>query len=60
VVLVDHTQSSQGFTGGLTVGVREAKARGGDEPGVHIRVASAFSTKTIMSHRRVPLEVYSR
>jgi hypothetical protein len=45
MVLVDHTQSSQGFTGGLSVGVREAKARGGDESGVHIRVAGAFSHK---------------
>jgi hypothetical protein len=60
VVLVDHTQSSQGFTGGLSVSVREAKARGGYEPGVHIRVAGAFPTKIIMSHRRMPLEVYSR
>jgi hypothetical protein len=45
VVLVDHTQSSQGFTGGLSVSVREAETRGGDEPGVHIRVTGAFSHK---------------
>jgi hypothetical protein len=31
--------------GGLLVGVREAKARGGDEPRVHIRVTGAFSYK---------------
>ena len=43
MMLVDHTQTSQGFTGGLSVGVREAKASGGDEPGVHVRVAGAFS-----------------
>ena len=43
MVLVDHTQTSQGFTGGLSVGVREAKASGGDEPGVHVRVAGDFS-----------------
>jgi hypothetical protein len=31
--------------GGFSVGVREAKARGGDEPRVYIRVTSAFSHK---------------
>ena len=41
MMLVDHTQTSQGFSGGSSVGVREAKASGGDEPGVHIRVAGA-------------------
>jgi hypothetical protein len=41
VVPVEHTQPSQGFTGGLSIGVGEAKARGGDEPRVHIRVTSA-------------------
>ena len=40
---VGHTQMSQGFSGGLSIGVREAKAGGGDEPGVHVRVAGAFS-----------------
>ena len=43
MMLVDHTQASQGFLGGLSVGVWEAKASGGDEPGVHVRVAGAFS-----------------
>ena len=43
MVLVDHTQSSQGFTGGFSIGVWEAKASGEDEPGVHVRVADAFS-----------------
>ena len=42
-MLVDHTQTSQGFSGGLSVGVWEAKASGGDEPGVHVSVAGAFS-----------------
>jgi hypothetical protein len=40
---VDHTQTSQGFSGGLSVGVREAKASGGDESGFHVRVAGALS-----------------
>ena len=43
MMLVDHAQTSQGFSGGFSVGVWEAKASGGDEPGVHVRVASAFS-----------------
>ena len=43
MMLVDHTQASQGFPGGLSVGIWEAKARGGDEPGVHVRVAGALS-----------------
>ena len=42
-MLVDHTQTSQGFSGGFSVGVREAKASGGDELGVHVREASALS-----------------
>ena len=43
MMLVDHTQALQGFSGSLSVGIWEAKASGGDEPGVHIRVASTFS-----------------
>ena len=43
MMFVNHTQTSQGFSDGLSVGVWEAKASGGDEPGVHVRVASAFS-----------------
>ena len=43
MMLVDHTQASQGFSGGLSVGIWEAKASGGDEPGVYVRVAGAFS-----------------
>ena len=43
MMLVDHTQMSQGFTGGFSVGVREAKSSGGDEPRVHVGVAGALS-----------------
>ena len=43
MVLVDHTQTSEGFTGGFLVGVKETKSSGGDEPGIHIRVADALS-----------------
>ena len=43
MMLVDHTQMLQGFSGGLSVGVREAKASGRDEPGFHVRVAGALS-----------------
>ena len=43
MMLVDHTQASEGFSGGLSVGVWEAKASGGDEPGFHVRVAGALS-----------------
>ena len=43
MMLVNHTQTSQGFSGGLLVGVWEAKASDGDEPGVHVRIAGAFS-----------------
>ena len=43
MMLVDHTQTSLGFSGGLSVGVREAKASGGDEPGFHVRIVGAFS-----------------
>ena len=42
-MLVDHMQTSQGFSGDLLVGVREAKTSGGDEPGVYVRVAGASS-----------------
>jgi len=45
MMLVDHTQTSHGFMGGLSVGVREAKASGGDEPGVHVRIAGVSSHK---------------
>ena len=45
MVLVDHTQTSQGFTGGLSVGVWDVKASDGDEPGFHVRVAGALSHK---------------
>ena len=43
MVLVDHTQTSEGFTGSFSVGVGETKSSGGDEPGFHIRIAGAFS-----------------
>ena len=45
MVLVDRTQTSQGFMGSFSVGVREAKASGGDETRVHVRVAGALSHK---------------
>ena len=43
MMLVNHTQTSQGFSGGLLVGVWEAKASGGDELGFHVRIAGALS-----------------
>ena len=43
MMFVNHTQTSQGFSGGLSVSVWEAKASGGDEPGFHVRVAGAHS-----------------
>ena len=43
MMFVNHTQTSQGFSGGLSVGVWEAKASGGNEPGFHVRIASALS-----------------
>ena len=43
MMLVNHAQASHGFSGGFSVGVREAKASGGDEPRVHVRVAGALS-----------------
>ena len=43
MMFVNHMQTSQGFLGGLSVGVWEAKANGGDEPGFHVRIASALS-----------------
>ena len=43
MMLVDHAQTSRGFSGSFLVGVWETKASGGDEPGIHIRVAGALS-----------------
>ena len=43
MMLVNHTQASQGFSGGLPVGVWEAKSSGGNEPRFHVRIAGAFS-----------------
>ena len=43
MMFVNHTQTSQGFSGSLSVGVWEAKASGGDEPGFHVRIAGALS-----------------
>ena len=43
MMFVNHTQTSQGFLGGLSAGVREAKASGGDESGFLIRIAGALS-----------------
>ena len=43
MMLVDHMQTLQGFSGGLLVGVWEAKASGGDKLGFHIRIAGALS-----------------
>ena len=45
MMLVDHTETLQGFSGGLSVGVKEAKASGGNELRVHVRVAGALSHK---------------
>ena len=42
-MLVDHMYTSHGFSSGLSVGVREMKSSGGDELGIHIRVAGALS-----------------
>jgi hypothetical protein len=42
MMFVNHTQTSQGFSGGLSVGVWEAKASGGDEPGFHVRIVGAL------------------
>ena len=43
MMLVNHTQASQGFSGGLPVGVWEAKDSGGDELLFHVSIAGAFS-----------------
>ena len=43
MMLVDHSQASQGFSRSLPVGVWETKASGGDKPGCHIRKMGAFS-----------------
>ena len=43
MMFVHHTQTSRGFLGGLSVGVWEAKASGGYDPGFHVRVAGALS-----------------
>ena len=45
MMFVNHTQTSQGFSGGLSVGACEAKASGGDEPGFHVMIAGALSHK---------------
>ena len=45
MMFVNHTQTSQGFSGGLSVGVWDAKASGGDEPGFHVRMTGALSQK---------------
>ena len=43
MMLVNHTQASQGFSGSLSVGVWEAKASGGDEPEFHVGIAGALA-----------------
>jgi hypothetical protein len=43
MMLVDHAQMSQGFSGGLSIGVWEAKAGGGVELGFHVKIAGALS-----------------
>ena len=60
MMFVNHTQTSQGFSGSLSVGVWEEKASGGDEPGFRIRIAGALSHEEHHVTRRVPLESYSR
>ena len=54
MMLVDHTQTSQGFSGGFSVGVWEAEASGGDEPGVHVRVAGALSHEDHVAPKSAP------
>ena len=44
-MFINHTQTSQGFSGSLSVGVWDAKASGGDEPGFHVRIAGALPYK---------------
>ena len=43
MMFVNHTQTSQGFSVSLSVGVWEAKASCVAEPGFHVRIAGAFS-----------------
>ena len=43
MMFVNHTHMLQAFSGGLLVGVWEAKASGGDELGFHVRIAGALS-----------------
>jgi len=45
MMFVHHTQTSQGFSGGLLVGVWDAKASGEDELEFHVRIAGALSHK---------------
>ena len=45
MMFVNHTQTSQGFSGSLSVGVWKTKASGGDELGFHVRIAGALSHK---------------
>ena len=45
MMFVNHTQTSQGFSGSLSVGVWDAKTSGGDELGFHVRIAGALSHK---------------
>ena len=45
MMFVNHTQTSQGFSGSLSVGVWDAKSSGGDEPGFHDMIAGALSHK---------------
>ena len=51
MVLLEHTQTPEGFTGGFPVGVRETKSSGGDEPRVDVWVAGALSHE---DHHVVP------
>ena len=45
MMLVDHTQTSQGFSGDLLVGVWDAKASGEDELEFHVSIAGTHSHK---------------
>jgi hypothetical protein len=41
VLLINHSQLSQGLPSSLGVGVSEAKSSGGDEPGFYVGVERA-------------------
>jgi len=60
MMFVDHTQTSQGFSGGLSVGVWEAKASGGDEPGFHVGLATGTETRNPTSFYSIRARVWDK